>query len=83
MELCVVSHVTKYREKMGRERIIVTLFIYIISTLSAYTQTSLDKVILSGSIRDAQTKEILPYATVQIKGIKITQLLPMTKGISK
>lgn len=70
MELCVVSHVTKYREKMGRERIIVTLFIYIISTLSAYTQTSLDKVILSGSIRDAQTKEILPYATVQIKGIK-------------
>lgn len=55
---------------MRHGKTIIALFIYINSILSIYSQISSDKIIFSGCIRDAQTKEALAYATVQLKGMK-------------
>lgn len=53
---------------MGKEKVLVTLFIYIITSFLAFPQASSNNVILSGGIRDANTKEVLPFATLHISG---------------
>lgn len=53
---------------MSRRILLLTLFLYLIPTYFATAQTTVHKVILSGIIRDAHTKEALPFASLQIKG---------------
>lgn len=56
-------------EKMNHKDTIFAILLLIGTYLNSYAQSS-DKIALSGSIRDMQTKESLPYATIQIKGTK-------------
>ena len=53
---------------MNRETIIYSILLCITFLLPIQTLVAEDKIIFSGMVRDAITRESLPYATIQLEG---------------
>lgn len=61
-------------------RCIIFCFNLILLSLSAMAQDNPSRVIFSGCIRDTYTKEGLPFATIQLKGLKSYATVADTEG---
>src|SRR5687768_2997521 len=53
----------RYNKKIMSSRILGSLFIILSGTISSYAQYT-----ISGTVRDSETRESLPYASLQIQG---------------